>query len=103
MYGMWLISISLAFYFIKIDNIRFLLWSALDAGRWPVQVFSGWLQWILLTILPMGAITTLPAMALCGKLTIGWMALGCFVSLFFLVLSRFSWKQALGHYSSASS
>ena len=103
MYGMWLMAISTSFFFVRVDNLRFLLWTAADTGRWPVQVFQGWLRWILLTVIPMGAMTTLPAMALRGNCSLEYFLLGITVAIGFLMLSRIAWLFSLRHYSSASS
>jgi ABC-2 type transport system permease protein len=103
LYSVWVIVVSTAFWFVRVDNLSYLLGSALDAGRWPVQIFRPALRIVLTFVLPIGLMTTWPAMALRG--TLSWhsalLAVGVFVV--FLFLSRRVWVFALRHYSSASS
>ena len=103
LYGLWLLAICTSFYFVRVDNLRFLIWTASDTGRWPVQVFGGWLKWILVTIVPIGMITTFPAMAFRGTWTLALAAQGVGVGLAFVVISRLAWRRSLAQYTSASS
>jgi ABC-2 type transport system permease protein len=103
MYGVWLLAICTSFWFVRVDNLRYLLWAATDAGRWPLAVFAPWVRFLLLTVVPVGILTTFPALALRGDWTWGTVATGCAVGLGFLVLSRAAWNRALSSYTSASS
>lgn len=103
MYGIWLLAICTSFWLVKVDNLRFLLWSAADAGRWPLDLFARWVQIVLVVVVPVGILTTFPAMALRGTWTFPMVALGCAVALAFLVGSRLAWNAALASYTSASS
>lgn len=103
MYALWLIAISLAFWFVRVDNLRFLLWSTADAGRWPIQVFSGWVRWALTFVIPVAILTSLPAMAMHGDWSRSTLLLGGGVAAGFLVTSRLLWTRALATYTSASS
>ena len=47
-YGLWLLAVCTSFFFVRVDNLRYLLWSAVDAGRWPLPVFARWVQWALI-------------------------------------------------------
>lgn len=103
MYGIWLIAICASFWFVRVDNLRFLLWAVTDAGRWPLDVFSRWVQVALVVVVPVGVLTTFPAMALRGTWSAPMVALGCAVGAAFLLGSRFAWTRALATYTSASS
>lgn len=103
MYALWLMAISLSFWFVRVDNLRFLLWSAADAGRWPIQVFSGWARYVLTFVIPVALLTSFPAMALRGEWDSGVLATSAAVALGFVVLSRLAWTRALASYTSASS
>jgi ABC-2 type transport system permease protein len=102
-YGVWLMAISASFYFVRVDNLRFLLMSATDAGRWPVTFFSGWVRWALTVALPVGVVTTFPATALRGTWTWQTVAVGVATGLGFVILSRVAWTRSLSRYTSASS
>lgn len=103
MYGLWLLAVCAAFWFVRVDNLRFLLSSIADAGRWPVSVFRGWVRWVLTFVVPVGLITTFPVEALRGAWD-GRLVLTAFVAAgAFAVGSRLAWKRSLAAYTSASS
>jgi ABC-2 type transport system permease protein len=103
MYGLWLIAISSAFLFVRVDNLRHLLSSIVDAGRWPVEVFSGWVRWALTVVIPVAVFTSFPAMALRGEWDAALLGVGLGVGVAFGVGSRITWRAALARYTSASS
>lgn len=103
MYGIWLLAICTSFFFVRVDNLRFLLWSITDAGRWPLQVFARWVQLVLVVVVPVAVITTFPAMALRGTWSPELLAAGVGVGATFLVVSRWAWRASLAYYTSASS
>lgn len=103
MYGLWLLAICTSFHFVRVDNLRYLLWSIADAGRWPLPIFARWVQWILVVGVPVGVITTFPALALRGTWEPGLLVLGLAVGLGFVVVSRLAWQASLRSYTSASS
>lgn len=102
-YGLWLFAVCTSFFFVKVDNLRFLLWSAVDAGRWPLPVFAAWVQWILIVLVPVGVVTTFPAQALRGEWDAGLVLLGVMVGVGFVIGSRLAWRFSLSRYTSASS
>ena len=102
-YGLWLMAICTSFYFVRVDNLRFLLISVSDAGRWPLPVFSEWVRVLLVVVVPVGVVTSFPAMALRGTWT-PWVPLVAFaVAIGFAIGSRLAWRRALASYTSASS
>jgi ABC-2 type transport system permease protein len=103
MYGLWLLAITTSFWFVRVDNLRFLLLSVADAGRWPLGVFTGWVKLLFVAVVPVALVTTFPAEALRG--TWGWplVAIAVSVALAFLIGSRLAWVRALRSYTSASS
>ena len=50
------------------ENLLAIFWSFLDAGRFPVDVYPGWLRVTLSTVVPIGIAVTLPAQAIAGRL-----------------------------------
>jgi ABC-2 type transport system permease protein len=103
MYGLWLLVICLSFWFVRVDNLRYLLGAVTDAGRWPVTVYSGWVRWVMVTVIPVGVVTSYPAMALLGRLDLRLAAGGVAVAVALAGLSRLAWVGALRRYASASS
>jgi ABC-2 type transport system permease protein len=103
MYGLWMLAICTSFFFVRVDNLRYLLMSVADAGRWPLSVFSGWVRWVLTVIVPVGLITSFPAMALRGMWEAETLGIAAAVAVGFLGVSRLAWTRSLAYYTSASS
>lgn len=103
LYGLWLCATCASFWFVRVDNLRFLLWSASDAGRWPITVFSGWVRWTLTLVIPVGLVTSYPVLALRGLWTGQHVAIAVGTAAAMLLVSRLLWKRSLASYTSASS
>jgi len=103
LYSLWILTVSAAFYVVKIDNLTNLFNSIFDAARWPVQVFRGLMRWVFTFIIPLALMTTFPAEAMLGRLpltALAWSVVGAGV---FGWLSRRVWLSSIAHYTSASS
>jgi ABC-2 type transport system permease protein len=103
LYAIFILVACAAFWVVRLDNLTYLFGSIFDAARWPLQVFRGAWRFVFTFVIPLGVMTTYPAMALLGKLdaTTTYFAVG--VAAFFLFLSRFAWRRSIGAYTSASS
>jgi ABC-2 type transport system permease protein len=103
LYSLWIMTVSLAFYVVKIDNLTFLFSSVFDAARWPIGVFRGAVRFLFTFVIPLAVMTTFPAEALLGTLSLRATALAVVGAVVFATASRLVWVRALGHYTSASS
>jgi ABC-2 type transport system permease protein len=103
MYGLWLLAICASFWFVRVDNLRYLLWSVTDAGRWPITVFSGPIRWALTVAVPVAVLTSFPALAIRGRWDATLLAVAVATTLAFVVGSRIVWRRSLASYTSASS
>ncbi|NOZ07000.1 MAG: hypothetical protein GXP41_11735 [Chloroflexi bacterium] len=103
LYSLWLLMVTTAFWFVRIDNITHLFSAIFDAGRFPVTIYPGWVQGVLLFVIPVGFITTVPAAAALGRLSLGYAVLSFVMAAVMFVASYFFWRFAVRHYSSASS
>jgi ABC-2 type transport system permease protein len=93
---------TLAFWFIRIDNVLVVFLTFWETGRWPVQIYPPWLRGMLTFLVPVAFATTVPAEALLGKLTT-WTFFGALaVAIVLLALSRWFWHRGVRHYSGAS-
>lgn len=83
---------------VGIDNI---LRGSLEVARLPLDFYPRPLRIVLMTILPVGLATTVPALALVGRLTpvSSVAAVGVVVALF--AAACWIWRSALGSYTSA--
>ena len=65
-YSLWIVLISLTFWFTKFDNNVTILHALLDAGRYPVTVYPAWLRIIVTFVIPIAVATTIPS-RLCAE------------------------------------
>ena len=103
LYSLWILTVSAAFYVVKVDNLTYFFTSIFDAARWPASVFRGVLAFIFTFVIPLAVMTTFPAEAMLGRLplmSLVWAVVG---SIVFAFVSRRVWLHAIGHYTSASS
>jgi len=102
-YSLWIVLISLTFWFTKFDNNVTLLHALLDAGRYPATVYPVWLQIIVTFLIPVAVATTVPLQALRGDLE-GWQIVMFFaIGIASFIVAAQVWKAGLKRYSGASS
>jgi ABC-2 type transport system permease protein len=102
-YSIWIILISLTFWFTKFDNSVTILQALMDSGRFPSTVYPAWLRAIITFVVPIAIAMTVPLQALRGDLA-GWQVLGFLaigVALFFV--SATIWRAGSKKYAGASS
>lgn len=93
---------TLAFWFVRIENLLVIFWSFLDAGRFPVDVYPGWLRVTLSTVIPIGIAVTVPAQAAAGRLDAPALIGILLGSAAVLAFSTWFWNFGVRHYSGAS-
>ncbi len=107
LYSIWILVVSASFWVVRVDNLSYLFQSLFDAGRWPIDVFRdvfrGVLRFVFTVIFPLALLTTYPAKALLGKLTVPNAGLVLLGGVAFAGVARAVWKKAIGYYTSASS
>ena len=103
LYSIWILAISAAFWVVRLDNLAYLFNSVFDFARWPVSVFRGALRVVFTFVIPLGIMTTYPAEALLGTLSLQTALLSVVGAIGFAVASRAVWTRAIGRYTSASS
>ena len=62
-YSLWIMLISLTFWFTKFDNNVTLMQALMDTGRYPAAVYPGWPPLIVTFIVPITLATTVPMQA----------------------------------------
>lgn len=103
LYSFWILTVSAAFYVVKVDNLTFLFNSIFDAARWPSSVFRGVLAFVFTFVIPLALMTTYPALAMLGKLRPATLLFALLGSCAFALLARLVWLGSIGKYTSASS
>jgi ABC-2 type transport system permease protein len=101
LYSLGVLTVSSAFYVVRIDNLTHLFSAIFDAARWPVGVFRGAVRFVFTFVVPLALMTTYPAQALLGTLPGATMAAAVAGAAVALCTSRAVWKASLAHYTSA--
>lgn len=101
-YSFWLCLVTLTFWFVKIDNIEQIMWQAFESGRYPIEIYPAWLRGALTYVIPVAFIITVPAQALAGRLSTGFLFIAPIVATVSLILSSAFWRFGLKHYTGAS-
>jgi ABC-2 type transport system permease protein len=92
-YSLWILVVSLSYLFMSI----------FDAGSWPIHVFKGALRVLFTVVFPLALMTTYPAQALLGHLSLAHALLAGAGGLLFAGCARWIWQRSLHAYTSASS
>jgi ABC-2 type transport system permease protein len=103
LYSLWILTVTAAFYVVRIDNLTYLFTAIFDAARWPSTVFKGALRVFFTWLLPLAVMTTFPAQALLGRLPALALVEAVGLALAFVVFSRILWLRGMRAYTSASS
>ncbi|KEO81686.1 multidrug transporter [Tumebacillus flagellatus] len=103
LYGIWMVLMTMSFWFVKVENLTFLFTSLFETARFPVQVYKGILRALLTYVFPVAVLTTFPSAALIGKLNGTDAVISFVIAVLMVVFARWFWKQALRNYTSASS
>ncbi len=100
-YAIWLSLMSLAFWFVAVENLSVLFDAVYEAARYPVSAYPGALRFLFVYLLPIAWTTTVPSSVLTGRLSPVAAAAAVGVAALALTLSRLLWSQALRRYTSA--
>jgi ABC-2 type transport system permease protein len=100
-YALWVALMSLAFWFVKVENLSVIFDAVFSAARYPVSAYPGALRFVFVYLLPIAWTTTIPASALTGRLNPAGAVVAATVGAAALLVSRLLWKTALRHYTSA--
>ena len=102
-YCIWLALSTTAFWFVKTQNASELFNGLFGAGRFPVTAFPVPVRAFLTFVVPIAFITTVPAQAMTGGLSLGLALASPLVAAVLFALTRLFWKKAVASYTSASS
>ena len=100
-YALWLALMTLAFWFVAVENLAVLFDAVFESARFPVTAYPASLRFLLVYLLPMAWITTVPPSILTGRAGTGTAFVAAGVAVAALVLTRVLWRVALSRYTSA--
>ncbi len=101
-YALWVVLMSLAFWFVSVDNISVLFDAVYEGARYPVSAYPGVLRFVFVYLIPIAWTTTIPASALTGRLEPAFALVAATVAGVAFALARLLWRTALRRYSGAS-
>ncbi|MGD0676467.1 MAG: ABC-2 family transporter protein [Polyangiaceae bacterium] len=101
LYSLWIVTVSAAFFVVRIDNLTHLFSAIFDAARWPVQVFRGVVRTILTFVVPLALMTTYPAEALLGTLSLRTLVAAVGGAAAAFAAARMVWVASIARYTSA--
>lgn len=101
-YALLLSLTTLSFWFVRVENIMAIFWAFLDAGRFPTDVYPGWLRVTLSTVVPIGVAVTVPAQAISGRLDAAGLVATLVGTLLAWLFAGWFWRRGLRSYTGAS-
>jgi viologen exporter family transport system permease protein len=101
LYSLWILTVSGAFYVVRVDNLTHLFSAIFDAGRWPISVFRGVARAIFTFVIPLALMTTYPAQALLGTLPLGTRFATFAGAAALFAVARLVWTASIAKYTSA--
>jgi ABC-2 type transport system permease protein len=101
-YAIWVTLMSMAFWFVSVENIAVLFDSLFEGARYPVSAYPGALRFLFVYLIPIAWTTTIPASALTGRLRPEIGLLAALVAALAFALARALWRAALKRYAGAS-
>src|SRR3989440_9473035 len=93
---------SLAFWFVSVENLSVLFDAVYEGARYPVSAYPGALRFVFVYLIPIAWTTTIPASTLTGRLEPGYALVAAAVAGVAFALTRLLWRTALKRYSGAS-
>jgi ABC-2 type transport system permease protein len=102
-YAIWSLLHTLAFWFVKVDNISQFFYAIFQTAPFPATAFPPRLRFVFTFVIPVAFMTTVPASAAAGAVDWRFGIASPIVAGFSLWLAHRFWQRALRHYSSASS
>src|SRR6266545_3927649 len=101
-YAIWVLLMSLAFWFVSVENIAVLFDAVYEGARYPVSAYPGALRFLFVYLIPIAWTTTIPASALTGRLGPGIAPVAAAVAAVAFIVARLLWRTALRRYTGAS-
>src|SRR5947199_221475 len=101
-YALWVVLMSLAFWFVSVENLSVLFDAVYEGARYPVSAYPDALRFLFVYLIPIAWTTTIPASALTGRLGPEIGVVAALVAGVAFALARLVWRAALKRYTGAS-
>ncbi len=87
----------------ELENTIWVYRDLMTFGRFPVDIYSGPVRWVLTFVIPIAVIVSFPAQAMMGRLAPIWVAYSLCLAAASLAASLAFWRLAVRNYTSVSS
>ena len=101
-YSFLVILSTMSFWSVRLENILVIFQSMYEAGRWPVEIYPGWLRAALTFVVPVAFAVTVPAGALAGRVSLEMLTGAVALAIVLAAVARRFWFVGLRHYAGAS-
>ncbi len=101
-YALLIVLSTVAFWLVRVENLLAVYQAFLDAGRFPVDIYPGWLRITMSSVLPIGIAITVPAQAVAGRLDSVGLATIVAIAAAAWLFARWFWRFGLRSYTGAS-
>lgn len=101
-YSIWLILMTLSFFFIKISQLHEIFLSILKFMEYPSSIYKGLIRLIFVFVIPIISISNIPVEYILGKKAIQNVVILFVIAVVFALMARAFWKYSLRKYQSAS-
>lgn len=102
-YAIWYIIMTLSIYVVKINALHELFLSTTKFIEYPISIYKGMSQFLMVFLLPMIIIANYPVQLLLGKISLISASTSILVCLGFMIVARVFWLLSINKYQSASS
>jgi len=100
-YALWVALMSLAFWFVAVENLWVLFDAVFEGARYPVSAYPGALRLLFVYLIPVAWTTTIPAGALTGRFSPEIALASALAGAAAIVLARLLWRTAIRRYTGA--
>jgi ABC-2 type transport system permease protein len=108
-WGILVLQATLSFWTVEsLEIVNTITYGGVEAGQYPLDIYTGWFRRFLIFIVPIGCVTYFPIAAILGHADVAgvpaWAgALTPLAGLAFLGLAFGAWRQGVRHYTSTGS
>ena len=102
LYSFWLVVTTGAFWIVRMEHVLELFEGIYQTGRWPVDVYPGWMRYGLTFLVPVAFAVTVPAEAVTSRLEALTLVLSAAFAATLFAFTRWFWRFGLKRYSGAS-
>lgn len=98
--GFHILALSMGIMTTTVDQALMILRDIIETGRFPIEIYSEPIRWIITFVIPVGVMMTFPSKGLFGLLSLQGVLFSFFLGISFITLNLYLWRYALKRYQS---